>query len=219
MAAAGLTSISGWSSFAPRTPDVAAPAAQATTGWTWRQLLPLLLVGGLVLVGLLAWLGSWQGPSGVAVTSALTEVQLPGGVKISVPQGSFTYGLSQWLAGTSDTATPRRFVFDNLNFETASSRLTPESSTTITSFVTIMKAYPNVVVRLEGHTDSTGDPGANHALSLERANGIRHVMMMSGIAGDRIVAAGFGSEQPVAPNDTEAGRANNRRTELVVLKR
>ena len=48
----------------------------------------------------------------------MTDLQLPGGVKVSVPEGSFNYSLHQWLAGTTDTTVPKRFVFDNLNFET-----------------------------------------------------------------------------------------------------
>ncbi len=215
---AGLTSMPGWASLAARAPEVATTAVGATES-SWRRLLPFLILGGLFLAGLLAWFGNWQGPSRSAITAALTDVQLPGGVKISVPEGSFTYSLSQWLAGTTDTSTPRRFVFDHLNFETGSSRLTPDSSATVNSLVAIMKAYPTMVVRLEGHTDSTGDAVANQALSLERANGVRTLMMTNGIAGDRIATAGYGPDNPVAPNDTEEGRAKNRRTELVVLKR
>ena len=214
----GLASMPGWTNLAPRAPDVAATTVRATT-WSWKQVLPLLIVGGLFLAGLVAWLATWQSPSGPAITAALTDVQLPGGVKISVPEGSFTHSLSRWLAETADTATPRRFVFDNLNFETGSSRLTPESSATVTSLVAIMKAYPNVAVRLEGYTDNTGDPVANQTLSLERANGVRSMLMTSGIAGEQIATAGYGPDNPVAPNDTEEGRAKNRRTELVVLKR
>src|SRR5262245_6086298 len=167
-----LTSMPGWSSLAPSASDVAATAARATTGWSWNRLVPILIVAGLALAGVAAWLANWQAPSPSAITSALTQVQLPGGVTISVPQSSFTYSLSQWLAGT-DTATPRRFVFDNLNFETGTSRLTAESSATVNSLVAIMKAYPNVAVRLEGYKDNTGDPVANQTLSLERDNSVR----------------------------------------------
>jgi outer membrane protein OmpA-like peptidoglycan-associated protein len=208
----------GWANLTGRAPEVATTAVRATEGSRWR-FLPLLILGGLVLAGLLAWLSSWQSPVRTAVTAALTEVQLPGGVRISVPESSFTYNLSQWLASTTDAAIPRRFIFDQLNFEAGSARLTPESGATVSSLVAIMKAYPEVVVRLEGYTDNTGDPVANQTLSLERANSVRTTMMTAGIAGDRIATAGYGPENPVAPNDTEEGRARNRRTELVVLKR
>ena len=65
-------------------------------------------------------------------------------MKVSVPEGSFNYSLQQWLAGTTDTKVPKRCVFDNLNFETGSTKLTPESVPTVDSLVTILKAYPAV---------------------------------------------------------------------------
>ena len=83
----------------------------------------------------------------------------------------------------------------------------------------IMKAYPNVAVRLEGHTDNTGDAAANKKLSFDRAVVVKEIMVKGGIADARIDIDGYGQEKPVAPNETEEGRAQNRRTELVVAKR
>ena len=98
-------------------------------------------------------------------------------MKVSVPEGSFNYSLHQWLAGTTDTTVPKRFVFDNLNFETGSTKLTPESVPTVDSLVVILKAYPAVAVRLEGHTDNTGDAAANKKLSLDRAIVVKEIMI------------------------------------------
>jgi outer membrane protein OmpA-like peptidoglycan-associated protein len=158
-------------------------------------------------------------PVAARPAAKMTDLSLPGGMKISVPEGSFNYSLHQWLAGTSDTMVPKRFVFDNLNFETGSTKLTPESAPTVESLVVILKAYPNVAVRLEGHTDSTGDADANKKLSLDRAITVREIMITGGIADARIGTDGYGQEKPIAPNETEEGRAKNRRTELVVEKR
>ena len=149
----------------------------------------------------------------------MTDVQLPGGMKVSVPEGSFNYSLQQWLAGTTDTKVPKRFVFDNLNFETGSTQLTPDSVPTVDSLVMILKAYPSVAVSLEGHTDNTGDAGSNKKLSLDRAVAVKGIMVKGGIAEARIGTDGYGEEKPIAPNETEEGRAKNRRTELVVEKR
>jgi outer membrane protein OmpA-like peptidoglycan-associated protein len=85
--------------------------------------------------------------------------------------------------------------------------------------VVILKAYPAVVVRLEGHTDSTGDAAANKKLSLDRAIVVKEIMIKGGIAEGRIGTDGYGQEKPIAANETEEGRAKNRRTELVVEKR
>lgn len=109
--------------------------------------------------------------------------------------------------------------FEDLNFETGSTQLTPESVATVDSLVAILKAYPSVSVTLEGYTDTTGEPTANKQLSLDRAVAVKELMVKGGIANSRIASAGYGQENPVANNDTEQGRAKNRRLELVVVKR
>ena len=114
---------------------------------------------------------------------------------------------------------PRRFVFEDLNFETGSTKLTPESRATVDTLVMVLKAYPAVRVALEGYTDNTGDPAANRKLSLDRADAVKDLMVNGGIPESRITSAGFGQDRPIAPNDTEQGRARNRRLELVVVKR
>ena len=217
----GIASFLGWSGYErARQPEPAyVEPKRETPSW----LMPLLILSGIVLVAL-AWLLSRPSPVSeipVATRPAakMTDLSLPGGMKVSVPEGSFNYSLHQWLAGTSDTTVPKRFVFDNLNFETGSTKLTPESAPTVESLVVILKAYPNVAVRLEGHTDSTGDADANKKLSLDRAIAVREIMIARGIADARIGTDGYGPEKPIAPNETEEGRAKNRRTELVVEKR
>ena len=83
----------------------------------------------------------------------------------------------------------------------------------------ILKAYPTAKIQLEGYTDSTGDAAANKKLSLERADAVKMLVLQGGIAPERIATEGFGQEKPVAANDTEEGRAKNRRLEAVVEKR
>jgi OOP family OmpA-OmpF porin len=219
---AGIGSFLGWTGYEsarPRETTAYVEPKRETPSW----LVPLLILGGIVLVAL-AWLLNRPAPvreTPVAARPAakMTDLQLPGGMKVSVPEGSFHYSLHQWLAGTTDTTVPKRFVFDNLNFETGSTQLTPDSVPTVESLVVILKAYPAVVVRLEGHTDSAGDAAANKKLSLDRAIVVKEIMIKGGIADARIGTDGYGQEKPVAPNETEEGRAKNRRTELVVEKR
>jgi len=110
-------------------------------------------------------------------------------------------------------------VFDNLNFESGATTLTPESRPTVDSLTAILKAYPSVSVGLEGYTDSTGDAAANTKLSLDRAAAVKGLLVGGGVAESRIGTAGYGPDRPVASNDTEEGRAKNRRLELVVEKR
>jgi OmpA-OmpF porin, OOP family len=219
---AGIGSLLGWTGYEtarPRETTAYIEPKRATPSW----LVPLLILGGIVLVAL-TWLLNRPAPVREPTVAArpavkMTDLQLPGGMKVSVPEGSFHYSLHQWLAGTTDTTVPKRFVFDNLNFETGATQLTPESVPTVESLVVILKAYPAVAVRLEGHTDSTGDAAANKKLSLDRAIVVKEIMIKGGIPDARIGTDGYGQEKPIAPNETEEGRAKNRRTELVVEKR
>jgi OOP family OmpA-OmpF porin len=230
MVPAGLGSLLGWSDLtsgvselgssaagaASRVTREVARAAPAPTRAAW--VLPLIILGALVL-GAITWL-NW--PTTAPVRQAarkLSEINLPGGVRISVPEGSLNFSVANWLANSTDTSVPKRFVFEDLNFETGSTQLTPESVATVNSLVAILKAYPAVSATLEGYTDSTDEPTSNKQLSLDRAVAVKELMVKEGIANSRVASAGYGQENPVASNDTEQGRAKNRRLELVVVKR
>ena len=230
---AGLTSLVGWPSLsglgsaaagasaavagaAARAPSaVAAAATPKSDMW-----IPLTALAAVILLALWAmWAGPPVGQVAREATRKLANLELPGGFKISVPEGAFNFSLATWLASTTDVTVPKRFVFDNLNFETGSTQLTPESRPTVDSLVAILKAYPAVVVVLEGHTDSTGDAVANKKLSLDRAVVVKAILVTNGVGDARISTNGYGPEKPIASNDTEEGRAKNRRLELVVEKR
>jgi outer membrane protein OmpA-like peptidoglycan-associated protein len=80
-----------------------------------------------------------------------------------------------------------------------------------------LQQYPNSTVQVIGHTDNTGDAGYNQGLRERRANSVADVLMNGGVAFGRIQTFGRGEDQPVASNLTEAGRAQNRRVEIVIL--
>ena len=184
-----------------------------------RSWIAPVAVIGLLILGILAWMVWPSANTEVSKTVAkMSAIQLPGGTSISVPEGSFNFGVANWLAST-DTKVPRRFTFDDLNFQTGTTELTPESVPTVNNLVSVLKAYPGTSVALEGYTDNTGDAAANQKLSLDRATAVKQAMVTGGIDESRIAATGYGQENPVAPNDTEQGRAKNRRLELVVVKR
>jgi K(+)-stimulated pyrophosphate-energized sodium pump len=83
----------------------------------------------------------------------------------------------------------------------------------------ILKAYPNVNVKLGGYTDNTGNAASNQKLSEDRATSVREELVNLGIDKDRLEAEGYGQEHPVASNDTEEGRAQNRRISIRVTKK
>src|SRR5262249_53471812 len=113
-------------------------------------------------------------------------------------------------ADPSATDLPKRFVFDDLHFESGSARLTSEGQRTATALLAVLKAYPSVNVALEGHTDAAGDATANKTLSLQRAETVKQMLVTGGVAADRIEAQGYGQERPTADNNSDAGRAQNR---------
>ena len=77
--------------------------------------------------------------------------------------------------------------------------------------------YPNTIVRVEGHTDSTGSASLNQRLSENRASSVANYLMQRGVPSNRIEAAGYGFSRPVADNSTEYGRAQNRRVEILLI--
>ena len=83
----------------------------------------------------------------------------------------------------------------------------------------VLKAFPQAAIRVEGHTDSTGDATANKQLSGDRAAAVQKALNGLGVSDAQISSAGYGQEKPIASNDSEDGRAKNRRVDVVVLKR
>jgi OmpA-OmpF porin, OOP family len=190
------------------------------TGMRWW---PLLLIGlALLLFWFFRNIGSRAREAGRQVVtttqSALWSINLPGGANILVPTGSLNYNLARFLADGGQAA-PQTFVFDHLNFEADSTRLTADSENTVTNLSQILNAYPTAQVELSGHTDNTGAPDANQKLSLDRANAVKQMLVDRGIGADRIATAGYGQDRPIASNDTEEGRAKNRRLELTVTQK
>ncbi len=76
--------------------------------------------------------------------------------------------------------------------------------------------YPNTTVQVVGHTDNTGSAAYNQDLSQRRAGAVASVLQANGVPGGRIVAFGRGEDQPIASNYSEAGRAQNRRVEIII---
>lgn len=111
------------------------------------------------------------------------------------------------------------FDFDRLLFETGSANLKPQSKEQLENVAEILKAYPAVAIKLGGYTDNTGDAAANLKLSSERAQSVKKSLADLGVDNARLESEGYGEEHPVASNDTEEGRAQNRRISIRVTKK
>jgi Outer membrane protein and related peptidoglycan-associated (lipo)proteins len=83
--------------------------------------------------------------------------------------------------------------------------------------VALLKAHPNLKVRVAGHTDSVVGKSYNLDLSRRRAHSVTAYLQSKGIASGRLQSVGYGMERPVATNDTPSGRAKNRRTECEIV--
>lgn len=107
---------------------------------------------------------------------------------------------------------------EGVNFALDSARLTPSARSTLDNVVRTLQGQPTLRVEIAGHTDSTGSASYNQNLSQERAASVRTYLVTAGIESFRLVARGYGESQPVASNETDYGRARNRRVEFRTLK-
>lgn len=101
-----------------------------------------------------------------------------------------------------------------VEFEFDSAQLKGASSVVLDVAVDSLKGCPNIPVRVEGHTDSIGNDDYNQRLGLRRAQAVRQYFINGGLSSSRISAKSFGESRPIASNDTDEGRALNRRVEL-----
>jgi outer membrane protein OmpA-like peptidoglycan-associated protein len=127
--------------------------------------------------------------------------------------------LRQQLNQVLETRESARGLIVNLSdvlFDTGSATLKPGAREKLARVSGILLSHPELKVQVEGHTDSIGDQNLNQRLSENRADAVRSYLVTQGIASSAVTTKGFGQGQPVASNDTAAGRQQNRRVELVV---
>jgi len=152
-----------------------------------------------------------------AALGDMMKVKLPDGSELSVPSRGVEARLVTYLndssAPLSDTTW---FDFDRLLFDTGKATLQPASEDQLTNIAAILKAYPQVKIRIGGYTDNTGDSAANVQLSEERADNVMAELARLGIDPARMTAKGYGDADPIADNSTEEGRQKNRRISLRV---
>lgn len=101
-------------------------------------------------------------------------------------------------------------------FESAGTTLRPDAALELERLAGFMIANPTVRVRINGHTDSTGSAPSKLVLSQTRALAVKNFLMLRGIYEGRMIAEGYGMSRPIAPNNTEANRALNRRVEVII---
>ena len=117
-----------------------------------------------------------------------------------------------------DLSEAKPIILENVFFDTAKYEIIPEIASGLEQTATTLKANPEVKITIIGHADSVGTDADNQILSVNRAESVKNWLVGKGIDAKRIKTMGKGESKPVATNDTEAGRAQNRRVELEVEK-
>ncbi len=141
---------------------------------------------------------------------------LTNGVELNIPENGIENQLIDFIED-ADRAIDKTtwFNFDRLTFDTGKSTLDMEHSREqLENITAILKAYPATKIKIGGYTDNTGSKEGNMNLSQARAEAVQSVLSDMGIAADRMEAEGYGDAHPVASNETEEGRAQNRRIAL-----
>jgi outer membrane protein OmpA-like peptidoglycan-associated protein len=109
-------------------------------------------------------------------------------------------------------------VINDIYYSTSRAELAEDSKVILDEFAQYLIDHPNMVIEIRGHTDNVGNDQTNLALSMERAYEVLTYLVSKGAIAKNITSKGYGETKPVASNDTEEGRAKNRRTEFVVKK-
>ena len=102
-------------------------------------------------------------------------------------------------------------------FETGETDLRSEAMESLVEVVDLLQSEPDKQIRIEGHTDSTGNEEANLLISQQRADAVLEALVSLGVDADRVTSVGMGQDFPIASNDTEDGRAQNRRVDVILL--
>ncbi|MDN5693563.1 MAG: OmpA family protein [Psychrobacter sp.] len=130
--------------------------------------------------------------------------------------------LEQQMAGTGVTVTPNAngnidlVMPGNITFAFDSASLNPSFRPTLDKLAATMNEYNQNTVTIAGHTDSVGNPSYNMNLSRDRANSVRNYLVNRGVASNRINVVAYGQTRPIADNNSDYGRQQNRRVELTV---
>ena len=110
----------------------------------------------------------------------------------------------------------QNITLNGVTFATGSDRLTRSSLPIVNAAAQTLKQNPDIKVEISGYTDNRGNDALNQSLSKRRANAVAIQLIEQGVRADRISSKGYGESNPIATNDTEAGRLKNRRVELKI---
>jgi outer membrane protein OmpA-like peptidoglycan-associated protein len=207
--------------------------------WGKGTWIPALVCAGVGAGSGIAIQNARQGCSTATVDGTITQdcssKDLWKGAVIGAPIGAVVCGLLGHVFLDPEVATPtppptptptpeplpppkaKRIVLRGVYFDFDKSDIRPDSRPILDEAVETLREYPNIRIAVEGYTDSIGTDVYNEKLSVRRAEAVFRYLVNHGIAPERMEVIGYGETHPVASNDTEEGRAENRRVELHIV--
>jgi len=217
------------------TPETHEPTT-GSSGMGWlKWLLPLLLIGAILffLISRFGCAGTVENAASTVAATTKNVVEETAEVvtntlgsvndaalkvldNITFAAGSAGAQMMAFIKGGAKG--DGRFRFNNLNFASGSAVIDSASEPEIDNLSSILKAYTDVNVVIEGYTDSIGNPDSNLNLSQRRADAVQNRLIAAGINENRISTKGFGAANPIGDNATKEGQAQNRRIEVVIVK-
>ncbi len=197
---------------------VALTVAGCQTGGSGPSRTVIGAGGGAATGALIGGLAADDGGTGAAL-GALAGALAGGGIGYYLDQQAAQ--LERQVAGTGATVERRgNAIFLSLpgdvTFEFDSAEIEPRFYPTLDDVARTVRQYDETRIEVTGHTDSVGSDDYNQTLSEDRAFSVASYLVRQGVASDRVRARGQGELQPLAPNDTDVGRARNRRVDIVI---
>jgi len=199
---------------------------------TWSPLawVVVALLGAVALAALFDVLGasrpaeesSLAAPTGSVGTTGSTGYvtrALPGRTELRIPASGMEGRLLMHIQTASPFDRERWFDFDRLNFEADSATLRPDSREQLENTAAILKAYPNVRVKIGGYTGRWGNPATNLRLSQLRASAVAAELNSLGVAANRLLTEGYGDQHPLASNFRAQGAAHGGRVAIRIISK
>jgi outer membrane protein OmpA-like peptidoglycan-associated protein len=183
-----------------------------------NYMLPWVLAGLALLALILALSQCDNDDRGVRTTdAAVPAVVTPRVAGAPLREGTLAYDLDRFMG--SEDGLPRTFTFDAVNFDSGTANLRGEDDRDLNDLARVLAAYPDSRAAIVGYADAQGNSAFNRDLGADRARAVVAALASRGVPADRLEARTGGEADPAATNASPGGRFENRRTELVILKR